>query len=127
MEGFVNIKQAAVESLGLWEPITAEQVEVAIAQSPKKTAPGADLWIPSAWNCLPRRAKAVLVMMFNSMELTLQVPVQVLLNIIVVMGKPTGGERPICLTPGFYRLYSKVRKTHVVAWEAAKAGHLDAA
>eukprot|EP00972_Heterocapsa_arctica_P036125 5315733-Heterocapsa_arctica.AAC.1 len=43
------------------------------------------------------------------------------------MGKPTGGERPICQAPGSYRLYCKVRNTQVLAWEFAKAGHWDTA
>eukprot|EP00972_Heterocapsa_arctica_P073604 10868989-Heterocapsa_arctica.AAC.1 len=47
---------------------------------------------------------------------------QSLLNIIVMLGKPKGGERPICLAAVLYRLYNKVRTTNVTLWEARKAG-----
>ena len=41
--------------------------------------------------------------------------------------EPTGGERPIALTAGLYRLFFKIRKPAVAKWEAAKAGFWDSA
>ena len=43
------------------------------------------------------------------------------------IAKPTGGERPIALTAGLYRLFFKIRKPVVARWEEAKAGFWDSA
>ena len=54
-------------------------------------------------------------------------PSQVLQVLLAFIPKPTGGERPIALTAGLYRLFFKVRKPAVAKWEPAKAGFWDSA
>ena len=63
----------------------------------------------------------------NDVERTLTFPAQVLLNVIALLGKPQGGERPITLTTAPYRLYSRIRKTFVTEWESTRAGFWDSA
>ena len=48
-------------------------------------------------------------------------------NLIVLMGKPTGGTRPIALVPMIYRPWTKVRRQYIDVWEATWAGPWDAA
>ena len=54
-------------------------------------------------------------------------PSQVLQVLLAIIRMPTGGERPIALTAGLYRLFFKVRKPVVAKWEKAKAGFWDSA
>eukprot|EP00973_Karenia_brevis_P012472 1692430-Karenia_brevis.AAC.1 len=46
---------------------------------------------------------------------------------IVLMGKPQWGSRPIALMPILYRIWTKVRKPYIQKWERANAGLWDAA
>ena len=48
-------------------------------------------------------------------------------NIIVLMGKPVGGSRPIALMPMRYRLHTKIRRPQIIQWELAHQGLWDAA
>ena len=43
------------------------------------------------------------------------------------MGKPAGGSRPIALMPMPYRLYTKIRRPHIIKWELAHQRPWDAA
>ena len=54
-------------------------------------------------------------------------PRYILYNLVVLMGKPTGGTRPIALMPMLYRVWIKVRRPHISRWEKYHAGPLDAA
>eukprot|EP00973_Karenia_brevis_P031057 4284100-Karenia_brevis.AAC.1 len=54
-------------------------------------------------------------------------PSYLLYNIIVLMGKPLGGTRPIALMPMLYRIRTKIRKPYIQMWERANAGPWDAA
>ena len=109
------------------EPIELCQVQEAIAGSPAKTGVGSDLWRVKQWHVLPDEAKQMLADIMNGMEDSLSFPVQALLNVIAMLGKSTGGERPICLTTSIYRCYSRIRKTWVSSWESERAGFWDAA
>ena len=59
------------------------------------------------------------------MEALLAVPVQMLCNLVGMLGKPTGGERPITLTTALYRLYCNVRKVFIVQCDREHAGFWD--
>ena len=48
-------------------------------------------------------------------------------NIIVLMGKPTGGTHLIALMIMIYRLWTKIRRPEIDAWETAWAGPWDVA
>ena len=109
------------------EPIELCQVQEAIAGSPAKTGVGSDLWRVKQWHVLPDEAKQMLADIMNGVEDSLSFPVQALLNVIAMLGKSTGGERPICLTTSIYRCYSRIRKTWVSSWESERAGFWDAA
>ena len=65
--------------------------------------------------------------LLNSIEQKCAWPIQVLINIIVLMGKPQGGVRPIALMPMIYRIWTKIRKPLLVEWEYENRGPWDAA
>ena len=52
---------------------------------------------------------------------------QTLLSLIVLMGKPAGGTRPIALMPMLYRIWTKIRQPYIVEWEQQHQGPWDAA
>lgn len=54
-------------------------------------------------------------------------PRYILYNIVVLMGKPTGGTRPIALMPMIYRVRTKVRRPHITRWAKYHEGPRDAA
>ena len=67
------------------------------------------------------------VMLLNNVEKAMTWPMHILLNIIVLMGKPAGGVRPIALMPMLYRLWTKIRKPYLAEWEELNKGPWDAA
>ena len=50
-----------------------------------------------------------------------------LANIIVLMGKPQGGSRPIVLMPMIYRIWAKIGKPYIDMWCKDNQGPWDAA
>ena len=48
-------------------------------------------------------------------------------NIIVLMGIPAGGSRPIAPMPMLYRLWTKIRRPYIIKWELAHQGPWNAA
>ncbi len=76
-----------------------------------------DQWDPPALKRLPREGKEKLAKVL-AVELHLCWPVQVMLN---------GGERPIAPICFLYRLWAKVRRPSLVAWEAEHIGFWDTA
>ena len=122
-----EVKTAAERQLPDRDPIEYHQVEYAIAHSPVRTGVGSDLWGARQWHFLPHEGKQMLTNILNDIESTLTFPAQVLLTVIALLGKLTGGERPITLTTGLYRLYSRIRKPFVSEWESRRAGFWDSA
>jgi hypothetical protein len=92
------------------------------------TDPTVGLSAPSGANRLPRVLRAdELAQLLNDMELSLSAPVQTLLSLMIFLEKPRGGERPIGLTSGLYRLHCKLRKWGTTQWEADKIKWWDTA
>ena len=66
-----------------------------------------------------------LTQLLNDMEALLAVPVQTLCNLIGMLGKPSGAERPITLTTALYMLYCNVWKVLTVQWDREHVGFWD--
>eukprot|EP00973_Karenia_brevis_P042592 5896378-Karenia_brevis.AAC.1 len=56
-----------------------------------------------------------------------QWPSQMLANLVALLSKDVESDRPITLTSGYYRLFCKIEGAEIAGWDAAKAGHWDAA
>ena len=78
-------------------------------------------------NFASEEAKDLLVQILRDIEEQRAWPGQTYYNIIVCMGKLAGGYRPIALMPMLYRLWTKIRRPHIGAWQSAWAGLWDAA
>ena len=91
------------------------------------TAVGIDQWSPAQLRALSPEAKELLLNILQDIEKTRAWPGYTYYNIIVLMGKPNGGVRPIALMAMIYRLWTKIRRPYIVQWERAHAGPWDAA
>ena len=47
------------------------------------------------------------------------------MNLICLLPKPNGGDRPICLATLLYVIWSGIRSPGVKTWDAERAGHWD--
>ena len=108
-------------------PITPELVKEGAKKIKSDAALGCDLfdvwmlksvdgWVLENW-----------AMLLNNVEKAMTWPMHILLNIVVLMGKPAGGVRPIALMPMLYRLWTKIRKPFLAEWEEINRGPWDAA
>ena len=91
------------------------------------TAVGIDQWSPGQLRLLNAEGKKLLLDILNVIEDSRAWPGYTYYNIIVLMGKPNGGIRPIALMAMIYRLWTKIRRPYIVLWEMAHAGLWDAA
>ena len=55
------------------------------------------------------------------------IPMQLLMVLIGLMPKESGGERPVALTAMLYRLVMKLNKSNITQWDADKAEFWDTA
>jgi hypothetical protein len=108
-------------------PMSVEAVWEAVRSAPKKTAPGADGWIPYEWKGLGPGPCDDLQRLLVQAERELRWPVSTTQVVMALLPKPGGGERTIGLTSGFYRLYMRIRKPAISKWEDEHAGHWDQA
>jgi len=109
------------------DPLDAQDVHAAIKLINSNTALGVD-FLDIAWlKRLPIEACADIADILNEVEVSGAWPIQTLTNIIVLMGKPTGGVRPIALMPIIYRIWCRARRHTLIDWETHTQGHWDAA
>ena len=108
-------------------PLTGSDVADAIHILKKNTALGIDQLDIGWLKRLPIEAKDDIATLLNDVEATGAWPIQALLNIIVLLGRPAGGVRPIALMPIIYRIWCRARRHTLIDWENAAHGHWDAA
>ena len=105
----------------------AQDVHDAIRILKSNTALGVD-FLDIAWlKRLPIEACQDIADILNEVEASGAWPLQSMMNIIVLMGKPAGGVRPIALMPIIYRIWCRARRHTLIDWEANTQGHWDAA
>ena len=86
---------------------------------------GIDSWAPKEWQALPDHLLERLCRLVNDMDSRVVVPKQVLTNIIALIPKPTGGDRPVCLSSLIYVLWSRARASEFHDWDTARAQFWD--
>ena len=109
------------------DKISQEDVKRCIKVLKSATAVGIDQWSPAQWKALSPEAIDGITYLFQYIEEYGVWPGHIFYNIVVLMGKPTGGSRPIALMPMLYRLYTKIRRPQILQWELAHQGPWDAA
>ena len=91
---------------------------------PAKAGLGIDLWMIKLWSLLPDEGLRVLT---RIMYLALDgiVPMQLLLVLIGLLPKDSGGERPVALTAMLYHVIMKIVKPECALWDQAASGFWD--
>ena len=105
--------------------ITAGMVTEAIYTFKDATGQGLDRIGPRMLKHLPEPAHADIADLLNECERLGTWPWQPLCSLIVLLGKPGGGERPIGLLCMLLRLYARVRRPQTRSWSAKWAEHWD--
>jgi hypothetical protein len=109
------------------EPLSVKMLDMALAKTKRSTGLGCDGWDPEAIAAAPPEAKEQLVKMMQQWEDNGTVPLQLLYNIVKLIPKPGGGERPITLMPLLVRLLFKMRGYVTTEWCEKRARHWDGA
>ena len=111
-----TLRHRALETEAM-DCITACQVKGAICKLKVNKGLGADQWAPAELRALPDEAHEGLAALFNNSEVHMVAPAQALLNIITLMPKPLGGDRPTCLATMWYCFWAGIRAVEVHHWE----------
>ena len=80
------------------------------------------MWFPAHFMAMPQAALAALADIYNDIDREMCLPWQALLNLIALIPKPAGGDRPIALTTVIYAVWVRIRQPMLRQWEEAKAG-----
>ena len=78
--------------------------------------------VASAAQSFEPRCQELLLNILQDIEKSQAWPGYTYYIIIVLMGKPNGGVRPIALMAMIYRLWTKIRRPYIVQWESVHAG-----
>ncbi|CAE8616817.1 unnamed protein product, partial [Polarella glacialis] len=122
-----TVEAAAQRAVVDMSPLGLKHLKSSVKASPARTGVGTDQWRVKDWQRLPDEAHADLLQLLNASEAALNWPSQVVNNLIAMVPKPQGGERPITLTSALYRLWSRMRKFIMSSWEEEHHGFWDTA
>ena len=125
MDVFDHIRVLAVD-----QPLPTLDVphlDDAVCEFKDATAHGMDTVGPRFIKHLPYEGRAAVCDMFNGWTYACALPWQMLLNLVVLIPKPGGGERPIALLNFFLRLFLRCHKPLSRRWCRDRAGEWDAA
>ena len=117
----------ARQQLATWVLLMLEDLARAIRATPVNAGLGFDRLQPSMLRSLPQEGKLQLLLLLRRMEADMILPSQLMLNLVALLDKPDGSDRPISLMPMPYRLLVRMRRPFVDAWDASQAGPWDAA
>jgi hypothetical protein len=103
----------------------AHDIAMATAAIRRDRALGSDSTARDEMHNAPIEAHAAIAKMINLINATVTWPPQVFLNLIIMLGKPAGGERPICVLALLVAIWSKLARPFVTEWEAEHAAFWD--
>ena len=107
---------------GDMEPLTVDDFRRAIFSFRPGTAVGLDQWRPDELRLLTTEGLYQLLLLYQAIEKHGVWPTGIVANIVVLMGKPKGGSRPIALMPMLYRIWCRARRPYIDTWENNTAG-----
>jgi len=111
----LTILQKASDDITTYRSFLTQDLEQGLYGYPKDTK-GIDNWTATELRGLPKEAKDAISYAINqTYQLTAQ-PIQNLINLNPILGKPSSGTRTICKTPMLYRISLRARK-EVADWE----------
>ena len=95
-------------------------VKAAIKVIKEDRALGVDIWSPKEWRQLSDERLEGLVTVLKEIDRKVSMPIQALTNIISLIPKPTGGDRPIGLTSMIYVLWSTLKGNAFKHWDEGR-------
>ena len=105
--------------------ITGKMLKAILFSLNPRRATGLDWWTVAELRALPDKALDELAAIIDDMERYLAAPLQAIFNLVSLIPKPDGGERPITLTSCVYVLWSAARTAPINSWEDGFAGFWD--
>lgn len=124
---YEELAATAAEQLGAWGPLTLPMLKAAIGRTPAGTGLGVDRLSPCYLKALPQQGLQGLLGCLASMEASMALPDRAMLNMVALLDKPAGGDRPISLMAMPYRVWLRMRRYQVAAWDREHAGPWDCA
>ena len=117
------LKEAKVIASTVEDPNTVDCAKLRAAASsyPDKKSKGVDQLSPNFICSLPDEILMSLVDMLNAAQRFLCWPIQIMLNLMAIIPKPTTGTRTVAKTPMLYRLWCITRSAEVKQWAAENA------
>ena len=109
------------------DPIDSDMLDRAISRTRRNAGKGADQIGSADLRNLPREARRALADLLKESEAKLAWPWQMLISIILLQGKLSGGDRPIGLICMLQRLWELIRQPPMQQWTREKAGFGDQA
>ena len=103
----------------------ADDLKSASSAYPDKKAKGIDAWEVAILAVLPHIILQSFAAVLNAAASALMWPCQLLLNLMALIPKQTGGRRPVAKTPMLYRLFCIVRQPLVKEWAIANSFEWD--
>ena len=109
------------------EQLTVEMLDNALRNTRDNTGLGTDWLEPRLLKDAPVEAKEELVKQMRDWEAAGLVPIQLLYNLVKLIGKPDGTDRPITLMPIVVRILFKMRGKKTQEWSSERQRFWDAA
>ena len=110
------LQEAAKQQAGQLPPLTFEQLGRTLKHLPDKAC-GPDAITTQLLRTAPKQALQPLLGILQAMEAKAELPTQLTLSLVVMLAKNEKVERPITLTSVLYRVWCKMRKPLMDAWQ----------
>ena len=110
------LQEAAKQQAAQLPPLTYEQLGRTLKHLPDKAC-GPDAITTQLLRTAPKQALQPLLSLLQAMEAKAELPTQLTLSLVVMLAKNEKVERPITLTSVLYRVWCKMRKPLMDAWQ----------
>ena len=110
------LQEAAKQQAAQLPPLTYEQLGKTLKRLPDKAC-GPDEITTQLLRTAPKQALQPLLGILQAMEAKAELPTQLTLSLVVMLAKNEKVERPITLTSVLYRVWCKMRKPLMDAWQ----------
>ena len=110
------LQEEAKQQAAQLPPLTYEQFSKTLKKLPDKAC-GPDAITTQLLRTAPKQALQPLLGILQAMEAKAELPTQLTMSLVVMLAKNEKAERPIALTSVFYRVWCRMRKPLLDAWQ----------
>ena len=105
--------------------VKGDHVKTALRKLNADAGVGLDVWSGRELRAPPAEALEELAGNISAIISSVSWPLQALHNQVVLIGKPKGGDRPICLVPLIVKLWETICGDTVLSWDKERIGFWD--